>query len=64
MALCDKCALFDRSYNEFRSQYDDVIEIDGDKREKKYCVMYSNSIPQNITYNNGDCPYFTPKDEI
>lgn len=62
MALCDNCKFYDKEHDEFRQQYDDVVKINGDKREKHYCIMYTDYIPFDIFYNNGDCPYHLPKD--
>lgn len=62
MALCDNCMLYNKQEDEFRQQYDDVVEIDGDKRQKHYCSMYDDNIPNKIFYENGDCPFHIPKD--
>lgn len=63
MAFCNKCVNYDKNYSEFRKLYEDVIKIDGDKREKDYCIMYDDFIPLKITYDGADCPYFLPKEE-
>ena len=60
MALCDTCAFFSESFDEFRQKFDDVI--DGDKQEKHFCTMYDDHIPHNIYHKNGDCPFYLPKD--
>ena len=62
MALCDNCMLYNKQEDEFRQQYDDVVEIDGDKRQKHYCSMYDDNIPYKIFYENGDCLFHIPKD--
>lgn len=56
MALCDTCMFYNKQYDEFRQQYDDVI--DGENREKHFCTMYDDNIPLDITYKNADCPHY------
>jgi hypothetical protein len=63
MAFCNKCVNYDKNYSEFRKLYEDVIKIDGDKREKDFCTMYDDFIPLKITYDGANCPYFLPKEE-
>lgn len=60
MALCDSCMFYDKKHDEFRQQYDDVI--DGDKLEKHYCPMYDDHIPHDIFHKGGDCPFYVKKD--
>lgn len=62
MALCEKCALYDKNYADLRRSFDDCIIIGKDKREKNFCSMYEDFIPLNITYDGADCPYFMPKE--
>lgn len=63
MALCDNCLYYQKEYADFRKLYEDVIQINGDKREKDFCIMYDDFIPLKITYDGADCPYFLPKEE-
>lgn len=58
MALCDTCAFYNKQIDEFRQQYDDTIIENADSRQKHYCPMYDDNIPLDISYNNGDCPYY------
>ena len=58
MALCDSCQNYDKSYDEFRQNYDDVIIENGDKRQKHYCNMYDDHIPFGIFYENENCVYY------
>lgn len=62
MALCDSCMFYDKKHDEFRQQYDDTVEVNGDKREKHYCPMYDDYIPYNIFYDNGKCEYYQKRD--
>ena len=58
MALCDTCRFYSKQHDEFRQKFDDVI-IKGDKSyEKHFCPMYSDNIPNDIYYKNGDCIYY------
>lgn len=63
MALCSKCANYDKKYTNFRRMYEDVLKIGGDKRKKDFCSMYDDFIPLKITYDNANCPYYEPKEE-
>ena len=63
MALCEKCEFYNRNYANLRKNFDDCEIIDGDKREKDYCMMYEDFIPLNITYEGADCPFFLKKEE-
>lgn len=58
MALCDSCVFYDRSDDEFRQNFDDVIAEDEDEREKHYCPMYNDHIPFAISHENEDCEYY------
>lgn len=62
MALCDKCKNYSKSYDEFQHSYDDQIIV-GEKRVAHFCRMYTDHIPYDITYNEGDCQFYIPKDE-
>lgn len=62
MVLCDSCFFYDRRYDEFCQNYDDVIVEDADERKKHYCPMYNDHIPFAISYENGDCAYYLQKD--
>lgn len=59
MALCDNCMFFKASYDEFRKNYDDII--DQNKTENHFCPMYDDHIPYKIFNENGDCPYYSKK---
>ena len=63
MALCSKCANYDKKYTDFRRMFEDVVKIGGDKREKDFCIMYDDFIPLSITYDGADCPYFLAKED-
>ena len=62
MALCDTCINYNKEYDEYRQQFDDVIQLNGDKREKHHCLMYDDYIPNKIFHENGKCPYFMSKE--
>ena len=57
MALCNSCPFFKREYDDFRKEYDDVIE-EGKTKEKHYCPMYADHIPFDIFYKNADCDFY------
>lgn len=61
MALCDSCKWYDKENDDFRGNYDDRMK-ENDKRENHYCIMYDDSIPKEIWYENGDCPYYRRKE--
>ena len=61
MALCDNCEFYNKDYDIFRQTYDDCEVVNGDNREKHFCVMHDDFIPMNIAYDNGSCSYFVEK---
>jgi len=61
MALCDTCYFMTKEHDEFRQTYNDTIIENGDKREKHYCPMYSDNIPNRIFYENAMCDYYWRK---
>ena len=60
MAYCKTCLFYDKRYDEFRQNYDDVIE-EGNTQEKHYCVMYEDNIPNKIYYQGAKCPFYGEK---
>lgn len=62
MALCDNCLFYKKEQDEFRQNYDDVVVIDSKEKPHHYCPMYNDHIPQEIWYNNGNCPYYEKKE--
>ena len=57
MAYCDNCALWNSGYNKMRQERDDVI-VEGEKpKERFFCPMYDDVIPDGV-HENGPCPYF------
>lgn len=64
MALCSKCANYDKKYADLRRRYEDVVKIGGNKQEKDFCSMYEDFIPLNITYEDADCPFFFQKEDV
>lgn len=61
MAKCYNCLFYDKSYDDFRQEYDDVIKIGDDQPPKHYCSMYDSNIPADIFYKEAACPFFVPK---
>lgn len=61
MALCDTCAFMDERYDEFRQAYNDSAPI-ADKQTPHFCLMYDDSIPNGIYYEDGECKYYQPKE--
>lgn len=61
MALCDTCKVFSSKYDDFRINYDDVVD-ESQTQEKHYCVAYNDAIPDKIYYGGGDCPYYMESD--
>lgn len=61
MALCNKCINTDAEYETLRAEFDDVDMIGGDKREKHYCRMFNDTIPNSIYYDGEQCPWYERK---
>lgn len=57
MALCSKCMYMDEKYDSFRQEYDDTIVV-ADTRTKHFCIMYDDSIPMDIYYENAPCEWY------
>lgn len=62
MALCDTCSIWDDKYDEFIANYEDSTPDSDDGRMKRHCRMYDDYIPKDITYENGDCPFYLRKE--
>lgn len=62
MVLCNSCMNYRKSYDELCKSWDDESIVDAPKIEKHYCCMYDDSIPQNISNDKAECPYFMEKE--
>lgn len=61
MAYCDICIFYDKQYDEFQQNYDDVI-TEGENQVLHHCPMYIDHIPNRIFYHNAECEFYD-KDE-
>lgn len=61
MALCEKCLIYNKLYNELRQKNDDAINEKEKNVQKHFCFMYIKGIPEKITHKNADCNYYQPK---
>ncbi len=62
MALCDSCLHYRKGFDKLGQIHDDVvIETDNDKRQKHFCPMYDDHIPNDIYYDNADCEFYMNK---
>lgn len=65
MALCDTCLHYMQKFDELRQNFDDVIvEKAKDKRQKHFCPMYDDNIPNEIYYENADCMFYTKQNRL
>lgn len=63
MAYCDTCAFWNEQYNELGQNGDDCIVIGDAGLPPKYCPMYDDHIPPDITYNNAKCEWYMEKEQ-
>lgn len=63
MINCKNCKYYSKEFDEFRQQFDDVIVVGQENREKHYCIFYNDHIPSEIWGNKENCPYFEQKSQ-
>ena len=61
MIKCKNCMHYDKEYDEFRQQYDDIIIIGQENRKVHHCILYDNEIPSETWKNKEECPDFFDK---
>ena len=61
MALCNTCEWYNKEYDEYRGNFDDIITVDGDRRPNHFCIAYDEKMPKKIWYKNGNCPFYKKK---
>jgi hypothetical protein len=54
---CNKCAFYDKDYDELRRSGDDVV-IPNTPDVKHYCRMYEKFIDNDIVTDKKECQYF------
>lgn len=57
---CNKCLFYDKQYDNFRQEYDDIIVLGNNQPEAHYCPMYLDNIPNAIFYDGAKCEFFEP----
>ena len=57
MAYCDNCIHWNESNNAMKQEWDDVVVEGEPEKERFYCPMYEDAIPDGV-HERGPCPYF------
>ena len=60
MEQCNKCAFYDKDYDEMKQSGDDLV-LPGTPAKRHHCRMYDSFIDNDIVTDKKKCEYFTKK---
>lgn len=59
MASCKKCEFYSQQTDELNRAFNDV-----GNPANHYCPMYQDAIPEGVYEGNGDCEYYSERDDV
>lgn len=60
MENCKHCFLYDEVYDALRQRGNDVIKLSEEGREKHYCIVYEEGIPEPVADDTEICRKHEP----
>lgn len=55
MENCKKCIFYNKAYDDLRRRADDKILIGAEQKDRHFCIVYEDGIPEDIASDLLDC---------